>query len=192
MSDRIDAGHDVPEGYPFQSDWEVTPRHAAEAMRSRPAGFIAIDCREPSEWDTARVEGMVLIPLGEIQSRIDEIEALDGLVLAHHVDALVELVGQGLVEDLVDEGALAGPGNAGDAGEDADGELRAHGFEVVFRGREHFQVAPEGEFLLLTNRSATNPVEVNDLGAVQSRLLVNGDVIRAGVAEFVFLDASGE
>ncbi len=58
--------------------------------------------------------------------------------------------------------------------------------------REHFQVAPEGEFLLLMNRSATNPVEVNDLGAVQSRLLVNGDVIRAGVAEFVFLDASGE
>lgn len=58
--------------------------------------------------------------------------------------------------------------------------------------RDHFQVAPEGEFLLLTNRSATNPVEVNDLGAVQSRLLVNGDVIRAGVAEFVFLDASGE
>jgi rhodanese-related sulfurtransferase len=76
MSGANDAGRDLPDGYPFQSDWEITPRDAAAAMRSRPGAFIAIDCREPSEWETARVDGMVLIPLGEIQSRIEEIESL--------------------------------------------------------------------------------------------------------------------
>lgn len=76
MSGANHAGRDLPEGYPFQSDWEITPRDAAEAMRTRPNAFVAIDCREPSEWETARVDGMVLIPLGEIQSRIEEIEAL--------------------------------------------------------------------------------------------------------------------
>lgn len=79
----------LPEGYPFQRDWEITPRDAAEAMRSRPEAFVAIDCREQNEWETTRVTGMVLIPLGEIQARIEEIETLAGhgravAVICHH------------------------------------------------------------------------------------------------------------
>lgn len=93
MTGAANPSRDLPDGYPFQSDWEITPRQAADAMRSTPDAFVAIDCREPGEWDTARVEGMVLIPLGEIQSRIDEIEALVGgngneprqlAVICHH------------------------------------------------------------------------------------------------------------
>lgn len=80
---------ELPEGYPFQRDWEITPREAAERMRGRPGAFVAIDCREKSEWETARVDGMVLIPLGEIQGRIEEIEGMLGegaevAVLCHH------------------------------------------------------------------------------------------------------------
>lgn len=78
---------DVPEGYPFQRNLEITPREAAAWLRDRPNATLLIDCREPVEWETSRVEGMVLIPLGEIQARIDEIEALgrtEVAVMCHH------------------------------------------------------------------------------------------------------------
>ncbi len=83
----MSMGTDLPDGYPFQRDLEITPREAAKAMRERPGEILVIDCREPSEWETARVEGMVLIPLGEIQSRIEEVEAAgkpEVAVLCHH------------------------------------------------------------------------------------------------------------
>jgi rhodanese-related sulfurtransferase len=78
---------DVPEGYPFQRDLEITPREAAALLRDRPDQTLVIDCREPAEWETSRVAGMVLIPLGEIQARIDEIEAFgraEVAVMCHH------------------------------------------------------------------------------------------------------------
>lgn len=78
---------DVPEGYPFQRELEITPREAAAAMRDRPGEILVIDCRERPEWETSRVEGMVLIPLGEIESRIEEIEAAgkaEVAVMCHH------------------------------------------------------------------------------------------------------------
>ena len=65
-------------------------------------------------------------------------------MLAHDVDALVELVGQGLVEDLVHQGALAGAAHTRDAGEEADGKLRIHLLEVVLFGAQHGQVAAAG------------------------------------------------
>ena len=78
---------DLPEGYPFQRDWEITPREAAEMMAK--GAIVAIDCRETNEWDTSRVSGMTLVPLGEIQSRVEEIEALASgggtvAVMCHH------------------------------------------------------------------------------------------------------------
>jgi len=83
------SGQDLPEGYPFQRDWEITPREAAEMMRKGPGAIVAIDCRERGEWETARVAGMTLVPLGEIESRIEEIERLASAggtvaVMCHH------------------------------------------------------------------------------------------------------------
>ena len=38
-------------------------------------GAVVIDVREPAEYDDAHVPGAVLIPLGEIESRVDECPA---------------------------------------------------------------------------------------------------------------------
>ena len=43
----------------------------------------------------------------------------------------VELLGELLIEDLVDEGGLAGTGDAGDADEEAEGDLDVLALEVV-------------------------------------------------------------
>jgi adenylyltransferase/sulfurtransferase len=45
------------------------------ARRERGEEFLLLDVREPHEHETARIEGSVLIPLGQIESRLDEIAA---------------------------------------------------------------------------------------------------------------------
>ncbi len=64
----------------------VTERTAAEvdAMRRGGEEFLLLDVREPAEYETARIEGSLLIPLGEIEARIGELEAWrDRLVVVH-------------------------------------------------------------------------------------------------------------
>ena len=44
-----------------------------------------LDVRTPEEWDICRIEGSVLIPMNEIQSRLDEIpEETEIVVICHH------------------------------------------------------------------------------------------------------------
>lgn len=50
-----------------------------ELARLREAGAHLIDVREPDEYASARVEGGLLIPLGEVPARIDEVPR-DGTV----------------------------------------------------------------------------------------------------------------
>lgn len=38
-------------------------------------GFLLLDCREPIEYEVARIDGAVLVPMGEIQTRVNEIES---------------------------------------------------------------------------------------------------------------------
>ena len=49
---------------------EVTPAAASEAIA---AGAVLIDVREKSEYDEAHIPGSVLIPLGELGARLDEV-----------------------------------------------------------------------------------------------------------------------
>jgi rhodanese-related sulfurtransferase len=65
----------LPEGYPLQVQLEMTPRQAAAALKREGSGFILIDCREPFELERARIEGTVDIPMGEVASRLSEIDA---------------------------------------------------------------------------------------------------------------------
>lgn len=87
----------LPKGYPFKPDWEITPRDVRERMRAGGAGgagggggLILLDCRRPDEWEAARIEGAVLIPMQEIEQRADELENDDGgrdrpiVVHCHH------------------------------------------------------------------------------------------------------------
>lgn len=83
----------VPLGYPFRPQLEVSPREAhremtAQASSHAPSGpLLMIDVRTPEEWDAAHVPGAVLIPLHELESRADEIDAeMDAPigVICHH------------------------------------------------------------------------------------------------------------
>ena len=53
---------------------EITPEAAAEAKAADPEGYLILDCRLPEEFEIARVEGSVLIPLHELAERLDEVE----------------------------------------------------------------------------------------------------------------------
>jgi rhodanese-related sulfurtransferase len=74
----------LPRGYPFRPDLELTPRQVKAAMASGEA--VLIDCRTEAEWRTARIAGATLIPLDQLASRVQEIEALaeQGATIAVH------------------------------------------------------------------------------------------------------------
>lgn len=76
----------LPEGYPFRPDREVTPRDVA---RRRAGGeeLVLLDVREPKEVATAAVEGAVVVAMGEVASRLSELEAYRErpiVVMCHH------------------------------------------------------------------------------------------------------------
>lgn len=44
-----------------------------EAYEMREAGVFVLDVREPHEWDTVHIPGATLIPLGELENRLEEL-----------------------------------------------------------------------------------------------------------------------
>ncbi|MCH2212742.1 MAG: rhodanese [Fuerstiella sp.] len=49
--------------------------------------FLLLDCREQSEWDHVHIQGAILLPMSEIQDRVDELEHhrnCDVVVHCHH------------------------------------------------------------------------------------------------------------
>lgn len=71
-------GRGLPAGYPFKPDWETTPREVAAAMKAGKVGIdgdiVLLDCRRQEEWDAARIEGAVLIPMDQTEQRAEELE----------------------------------------------------------------------------------------------------------------------
>jgi rhodanese-related sulfurtransferase len=63
----------LPHNYPHRPEWEVTPREV-KRMLDADDEFLLLDCRTPQEYDLARIEGAVLLPLGEIRQRVGELE----------------------------------------------------------------------------------------------------------------------
>lgn len=45
----------------------------AEAAALRDQGAFVLDVREPDEWNAGHIPGATLIPLGELESRVDEL-----------------------------------------------------------------------------------------------------------------------
>ncbi len=43
------------------------------AMQSAGEDFLFLDCREQSEYDTAKIPGTLLVPMSEIQDRLQEL-----------------------------------------------------------------------------------------------------------------------
>jgi molybdopterin/thiamine biosynthesis adenylyltransferase/rhodanese-related sulfurtransferase len=68
----------APEGVPVISVREL------KAKMDRNEAFTLIDVREPYEYEMARIDGSRLIPLGELETRIEELPRQGTLVLQCH------------------------------------------------------------------------------------------------------------
>lgn len=65
-------------------DYEITPEEVKTKLESG-ADFTLLDCREPWEYQTARIERTVNIPMGEIPTRVQELDPDEHIVvLCHH------------------------------------------------------------------------------------------------------------
>lgn len=77
----------LPLGYPFKTDYEITPRQARDMLAAR-SPVVIVDVRTAPELDAASIKGpFVHIPLDEIERRAGEIDADSDtpvLTLCHH------------------------------------------------------------------------------------------------------------
>ncbi len=71
-------GHDRAESR-LPSEWEIEPTVLAERLRKGDPIRI-IDVREPHELEISRLEGAELIPLGELPSRMHELDSAQEIV----------------------------------------------------------------------------------------------------------------
>lgn len=64
-------------------DFEISAAEAAELLKDNKARLI--DVREPWEFDTAKIEGAVLMPMGDVPSRAhQELDPEERLVVVCH------------------------------------------------------------------------------------------------------------
>ena len=82
------------------SNIEIAPRDVKELL-ARDDQVLFVDVREQWEYDTAHIEGSVLIPLGEIPANLARLENAEQVVLfCHHgirsLDAAAWLRSQGV------------------------------------------------------------------------------------------------
>jgi len=62
---------------------EITARELATALREN-TELVVIDVREPHEWDICRIPGAILIPLGQLPERLNEIDGHREVVTQCH------------------------------------------------------------------------------------------------------------
>lgn len=80
----------LPTGYPFKPDWEITPRDTHALMQANTQDLILLDCRRPDEYALTHIAGSLLIPMNELERRLDELESDTGskdrpiVVHCHH------------------------------------------------------------------------------------------------------------
>ncbi|MCP5055116.1 MAG: molybdopterin-synthase adenylyltransferase MoeB [bacterium] len=74
-------------GVPGATEESVVKEISATDVKRRLAadeGFLLLDVRNPDEWETARIEGATLIPLGELENRLAELlDWKDRPIVAH-------------------------------------------------------------------------------------------------------------
>ena len=80
----------LPEGYPLQDEWEVTPRQVHDALEAGGDGdeaFVLLDVREPAEVAAASIAAATVVSMGEVKSRLSELEEYADdrvVVMCHH------------------------------------------------------------------------------------------------------------
>ena len=76
----------LPADYPFNAEWEVTPREARDLLRGS-TRVVLVDVRTAQERAIACIDGSLHVPLPEIEARTEELrDHEDGLVITvcHH------------------------------------------------------------------------------------------------------------
>ena len=65
-------------------DFNITPEEVKQ-LQGRGEKLMLLDCREPWEYETARIAGSTLIPMGEIPKRVQELDPDERIVVyCHH------------------------------------------------------------------------------------------------------------
>lgn len=79
----------LPVGSQLRPGWEVSPRAVRDGAAA-PDAPLLLDCRRPEEWAFNRIAGATHVPMGEIESRLDDVEEAAGgrdrpiVVYCHH------------------------------------------------------------------------------------------------------------
>jgi adenylyltransferase/sulfurtransferase len=74
----------IPQAKAAEAQEAIVPSISApelQAKRDSGAAFVLVDVREPFEYDICRIPGARLIPLGELASRMSELDSADEIVL---------------------------------------------------------------------------------------------------------------
>jgi len=79
---------------------EISPREVQDLL-ARDDQVLFVDVREKWEYDTAHIEGSVLIPIGDVPANLQRIDSAEEIVIfCHHgmrsLDAAVWLRSQGV------------------------------------------------------------------------------------------------
>ena len=64
----------LPPGYPYRPDDETTPRELAALLAAK-SDVLVLDVRTQPEYEICRIAGARLLPLQELERRIDELKA---------------------------------------------------------------------------------------------------------------------
>ena len=84
---------------------QLTPAQAGTALE---AGALAVDVREPEEWEAGHVDGSLWIPLGELQARAGELPRDRPLVIVCRSGARSGYAADALVAAGYDASNLSG------------------------------------------------------------------------------------
>ena len=78
-------------------------------------GFVLLDVRDDPEWEIAHLEGAIHIPLGELESRVDELDPSKEVIVYCHVgDRSVDV---GFISGFASAGSLPPLSDAPQRGE---------------------------------------------------------------------------
>jgi len=73
-------GHDHEEEGSAGDDWDISVAELSERLEEGEK-IRLIDVREPHEWDIVHLEDAELIPLGEMATRMNELDSADEMVI---------------------------------------------------------------------------------------------------------------
>ena len=83
MTKPNESQSDHPAGWHFQPNLEISATQAHQFhCQEKPTDFLLIDVREAHELDISSIDGAVHIPMGDIPSRINELDVDEDTTIA--------------------------------------------------------------------------------------------------------------